>query len=300
MTSVDAVPHPAPPERPERPEGVAPSSDDRPAWLPWTAPVALLAGFAAAFIAAIIIGIVAAIGGADISDPPVGVGLASVIVQDACLIGAALFFARLVAPPRPQQFGLRRPATSAWRTLGLVVGGYVAFILLSAAWLAAIGQTDTEDTITQDLGADEGTVALIFVTFLVTVLAPIAEEFFFRGYFFGALRRRGLWPAVVLTGLAFGLVHVFGSPFAFIVPLAFLGGMLCLLREWTGSLYPGIALHCLNNSVALSASQDWGWEAAVVLVAAPATIAVLLRLWLGAWPALPTSRSAVSDPASSI
>ena len=299
MTSLDAAAHPTPPEHPERPEGVGPRGEDRPGWLPWTAPVSLVAAFAAAFIAAILIGLVAVVAGSDIDDQPASVSIVAVIVQDLCLIGAALFFARLVSPPRPGQFGLRRPTTSTGRTLALVVGGYLAFILLSFAWLTAIGQTDAEDTITESLGADESVVAAVAVAFLVTVLAPIAEEFFFRGYFFGALRRLGLWPAVVLTGLAFGLVHVFGSPVAFLLPLALLGGMLCLLREWTGSLYPGIALHCLNNSIAFASSQHWDWQVPVLLVGAPALI-VLLRLWLGAWPALPVARRTPSESASSI
>ncbi|HEU4975378.1 MAG TPA: type II CAAX endopeptidase family protein [Baekduia sp.] len=284
MTSVDAAPqHPAPPERPELPEGATAAGPARPRWMPWTAPIALLAGFAAAFVGAIVIGVVAAIFGASFDDPPASVGIASVIVQDACLIGSALFFARLTGPPRPRQFGLRRP-DRLMASAGLVVAAYVGFIVVSYVWLTAIGQTDTKDTITEDLGAGSGTAALVAVAFVVTVVAPISEEFFFRGYFFGALRNIGLWPAVVITGLAFGLVHVFGSPFAFILPLAFLGGMLCLLREWTASLYPGIALHCLNNSIAFSSSQHWDWQVPVVLVAAPALIAGLLWLGMRAWP----------------
>jgi membrane protease YdiL (CAAX protease family) len=90
-----------------------------------------------------------------------------------------------------------------------------------------------------------------------------------------------------LTGLAFGLVHVFGSPLVFIVPLAFLGAMLCLLRERTGSLYPGIALHCFNNSVALSSSEHWSWQVPVVLVGAPALIALLIWAGLRVWGAEP-------------
>ena len=61
-------------------------------------------------------------------------------------------------------------------------------------------------------------------------------------------------------------MHVFGSPIAFIVPLALLGGGLCFIREKTGSLYPGIALHCLNNSLAMASSEHWSWQVPVVLL----------------------------------
>jgi membrane protease YdiL (CAAX protease family) len=287
--------HPAPPDLPERPT-VGATEAEIPRWPGWTAPAALFAGFAAALVAGLVIAAVAAIFGADISDPPPSVSILSVIAQDACLIGSALLFARMTAWPRPEQFGLN--PTRLRRAIAYVVGGYLLFIVASFLWLALIGQPDAKDTITEDLGAKNSTVALIGVTFVVTVCAPLAEEFFFRGYFFGALRKNGFWPAALLTGLAFGIVHVFGSPIAFIVPLALLGAALCFIREKTGSLYPGIALHCLNNSVAMSSSEHWSWQVPVLLVAAPLCIYLLVRLGLRLWPAPPTPRPRGGAPAT--
>jgi membrane protease YdiL (CAAX protease family) len=282
MTSLPAADHPSPPEHPERPAGAEPSGGAPPRWPIWSAPAALLAGFSGALMASLLIGGVAAVFGASVGDPPASVSILSVIAQDACLIGAALLFAGMVGRPRPWQFGLR--PTPLGRALGWTIGGYFAFILLSFAWLQLIGEPDAKDTITEDLGAKGSTVALIAVTFVVTVCAPLAEEIFFRGYFYGALRRLGVWPAAALTGLTFGLVHVFGSPIAFIVPLALLGMGLALLREKTGSLYPGIALHCINNSVAMSSSEHWSWQVPVVLVGSLGSIALLIWLALRFWP----------------
>jgi hypothetical protein len=281
MTTVPAAPHPSPPDRPELPEGAA---DRRlpPPWPAWTAPAALLAGFAAATVVAIVVGVVGGAFGGSLTDPPPVVSIAAIIGQDLCLIGAALLFARMVARPEPWQFGLQPPRRLR-ASIGYVVAGYVGFIVFSYLWLQAIGQTNTKDTVANDLGADRSTAALIAVTVVVTVFAPLAEEFFFRGYFFGALRRKGVWFAALFTGLAFGLVHVFGSPIAFIVPLALLGTLLCLLRERTGSLYPGIALHCINNAAAMSSSEHWGWQVPIVMLGSLAAIAALVRLGLDAW-----------------
>ena len=252
-----------------------------PAWPPWSAPAALIAAFGAATVAAVMIGLVGVAFGASVGHPPPAVSIASIVVQDACLVGAALVFAQMTQRPRPWQFGLR--PTRFWPAVGATVAGYVGFIVLSYAWLSAIGASNQKDTITQDLGAKDSTVALVAVTFVVTVLAPLAEEFFFRGYFFGSLRRLGLWPAALLTGLAFGLVHAFGSPIAFLVPLAALGIGLCLLRERTGSLYPGIALHCINNSVAMASTEHWSWEVPLVLAGALSAIAGLIVVGLRVW-----------------
>jgi membrane protease YdiL (CAAX protease family) len=279
MTSVPADgAHPAPPQHPERPQRVS----TIPPWPAWSAPAALIAGFAGALVAGLVIGLIGAIFGADLSNPPPAVTIASVIAQDICLFGAALAFARMVAPPRPSQFGL--VPVSLKKAVPYVVGGYLLFIIASFLWLSIIGQPDAKDTITEDLGAKDSTIALIFVTFVVTVCAPLAEEFMFRGYFFGALRSNGFWFAALFTGLAFGIVHVFGSPIAFIVPLALLGTGLCFVREKTGSLYPGIALHCLNNSLAMASSEHWSWQIPIVLIGAPACIALLVWLGLRFWP----------------
>jgi membrane protease YdiL (CAAX protease family) len=297
MTSIPAPSgHPMPPEHPERPRlpGGGDDGGPIPPWPGWSAPAALLAAFAAALMLSLVIALLAAPFGAKVDDPPAAVSILATIAQDVCFIGSALLFARMVAPPRRALFGLTVPR-SLKIAAGLVVGGYLVFIAVSALWLYLIGQTETKDTIIEDLGAGDSTAALVGVTFIVCVCAPLAEEFLFRGYIFGALRSNGLWVAALLTGLMFGLVHVLGSPIAFILPLALLGAGLCLLREWTGSLYPGIVLHCVNNTLALGTNQDWGWQIPVALLGSLAAIAALVWLMVRFWP---WSDSARANPAT--
>src|SRR5438445_234006 len=85
----------------------------------------------------------------------------------------------------------------------------------------------------------------------ISAFALIAEETYFPGFFFGALRRWRITvagrylctlAAAIVTGIVFGLAHVGSAPAQYLVPLAFLGSMLCLVRWRTGSLYPCIAL----------------------------------------------------------
>lgn len=299
MTSIPAPSgHPVPPEHPERPQLPGSGGDDGgliPPWPGWSAPAALLAAFTGALMLSLIIALLAAPFGAKLDDAPASVTILSTIGQDVCFIAAALLFARMVAPPRRVLFGLV-PPRSVKVAIGLVIGGYFAFIGIAALWLWAIGQPDTKDTIIEDLGAGDSTAALIGVTFIVCVCAPLAEEFLFRGYIFGALRSNGLWVAALLTGLMFGLVHVLGSPIAFILPLALLGAGLCLLREKTGSLYPGIALHCVNNTLALSSNQGWDWQAPVALLASLALCAGIAWLGVRHWPWPDSARANPATP----
>ena len=265
------VPHGPPPDPPEVPEG---PPELAPAWPAWTAPVALLAGFAATLFGGIVILGVGVAAGADLNDPPPAVNIAGTVFQDLALVASALLFARLVARPRAWQFGLR-PAP-LWSSVGWMVLTWLAFIAFSAAWVAALNIEERDD-LPDELGADESTLALIVVAFLVTVVAPISEEFFFRGYFFTALRSwRGPWISAAVTGLVFGAIHTFSAPVGYLVPLAMFGVGLCLLYWRTGSLYPCMALHAFNNSLALGVTQHWDWQIPVVMVAANLAIAAIM------------------------
>jgi membrane protease YdiL (CAAX protease family) len=65
----------------------------------------------------------------------------------------------------------------------------------------------------------------------------------------------GTLLAAIATGIVFGLAHVGSAPAKYLVPLAFLGFVLCLVRWRTRSLYPCIALHSVNNSLALGINE---------------------------------------------
>jgi membrane protease YdiL (CAAX protease family) len=236
--------------------------------------VALIAGFAVAVFGYIFVAAIAGATGADLDDPPPAVDISATILQDGALIASALLFARLAGRPRPWMFGLR--PTRPWPAVGWTLLTWVSFFVFSAIWISALG-IEERDELPRELGADESAIALAAVTVLVTVLAPIAEEFFFRGYFFTALRRwKGPWPAAILTGLTFGAIHAGSAPPGYLVPLAAFGFGLCLLYWRTGSLYPCIVLHALNNSLALGVTQDWTWQIPVLMLGANAALAAIL------------------------
>jgi membrane protease YdiL (CAAX protease family) len=290
---MSSPPAPAPPpslhEAPELPEGIErPPRPDRPAWKPWTAWVGLIAAFGAALVGALCVGIVGALAGADFDDPTPAVNIGATVVQDACLVAAAILFAGMAGRPLPAQFGLR--PTSPWKALGWMVAAFVAFYIVTAVWVAIVGGDPDDDKLPQELGVDRSTIAMLAVAFLVSVVAPIAEEFFFRGFFYGALRNwRGVLPAAIVTGLVFGAIHAGSSDVEFLLPLAVFGFLLCLLRERTGSLYPCIVLHCANNSLAFGVSQDWGWEIPVLFVAALSLISLAAVAVRARWTPAPAA-----------
>jgi membrane protease YdiL (CAAX protease family) len=90
----------------------------------------------------------------------------------------------------------------------------------------------------------------------------VAEEFFFRGFFYGALRTRFTFlAAALIDGVVFGAVHA-PTGIEAVPPLIALGFAFCLAYEATGSILPGIALHALNNMIAFGADKDGSWPVA--------------------------------------
>jgi membrane protease YdiL (CAAX protease family) len=130
------------------------------------------------------------------------------------------------------------------------------------------------------------------------VVAPIGEEFLFRGFIFTSLRNwKGTWPAAIITGVLFGGVHYGSAPALDLVPLMGLGFGLCLLYRITGSLYPCIMAHSLNNSIAFGSLEGWAFWQVVVLVAASLVLIGALAL-AGKRVGLITTAPAHSPPPS--
>jgi len=252
-------------------DGVLPLANG---WRPVYAPLALLTGFGASVFGGAFVSLIAALGGASLTHPPSVVELVATLLQDLLFMASAIFFAARLARPRLGDFGLR--ATQVGRALVILAAGYVAFLIFAAAW-QTVFHLNNKERVVQQLGANDGVLGLVAVVALTCVVAPISEEFFFRGFFFPTLSNwRGPWPAALLTGVVFGAIHVGSAPIGDLVPLAFFGVVLCLVRWWSGSLYPCIALHAINNAVAFGLSEHWRGAIVVLLVVVGLTITVTL------------------------
>jgi membrane protease YdiL (CAAX protease family) len=174
--------------------------------------------------------------------------LVATFVQDILWVVGAILLAKRIAPPKPWHFGLRRPRFG--QALGFMALAIAAYIAISLLYNVILKPPDEQPINTGDLLGIQ-----IASCFLIIVSAPICEEFFFRGFLYRILRGRlGLWPALVLDGAIFGAIHLTsGGPLA-VALIAPLGFLLCLIYERSGSIFPTIALHALNNSV-VSASE---------------------------------------------
>jgi membrane protease YdiL (CAAX protease family) len=231
--------------------------------------VGLVLALVLALVGGLLVDIPAALLGAKIQSSKLspGLELADTAVQDLGFVAAAVILAgsggRVV---RAWQFGLRRPRVS-WLRLALAVPAtYAAFFLFNGVWAELLNLHEKEKLL-ETLGANEGAWLLILSASLTCVLAPVCEEFLFRGFFFRALSNwRGPWPAAVMTGIVFGGVHAGSAPVGDLIPLGFLGFCLCWLYRQTGSLYPGIVVHAANNCIAFAYLEHWSWQHGALLL----------------------------------
>lgn len=267
-------------------------------WPWWMAPAALFGAFVLANLAALVVDLPLVALGVKISSKhtPAGIEITDTAVQDFIFVGTAVWFAHTRGRmPFSWEFGLR--PTNFGRALSWLVGVLVAFLIFSAIWVGLVGSPREE--VLESLGANQSAALLALSALLTCVIAPICEEFLFRGFVFRALCNwRGPLPAALLTGLLFGAFHFGSAPAVNLVPLAALGFGLCVLRWRTGSLYPCIAAHALNNSVAYGSQEGWLWWQVVILLCASAaliwTLALSLRR-LGVISPLPATSAVVGE-----
>jgi uncharacterized protein len=164
------------------------------------------------------------------------------VLLGALALGLAAGARHLLALRPPRRVG--RAALVALGTFLLVVG--------AGALLSTLGLNPASE---QGLVPDEWPPPdqLVFAAnvLLVVLAGPFVEELLFRGLGFSLLRPFGRALAVVGSAAAFATVHGLVEGFA----LIFLLGLgLAVMREVTGSVLPGFALHATFNAIAVTAA----------------------------------------------
>jgi membrane protease YdiL (CAAX protease family) len=166
-------------------------------------------------------------------------------VQEGVFVGIVFLLSRGL--DRRSLLGLRRPK-SWWRATGIAVLVFVATFVVSAI-VASFGNPREEQGLIPEHFDSHRALQFAAFAVAVTTLAPIGEEFLFRGLGYGLLEPFGRRVAVVGVGLAFASIHGLVAGFPII---ATFGIGLAYLRARTGSIYPCILLHAAFNALSLA------------------------------------------------
>ncbi len=138
------------------------------------------------------------------------------------------------------------------RDLGYGLLAWAAYMVLTVIVTMLVSQYVPGVNLDQDqeIGFTSLTTSLdIFYAFLVIVVAaPFIEELAFRGYLYGTLKPHMRWIiASLITSVLFGVVH---GQVNVGIDTFVLSMVLCFLRDKTGSIWSGIFVHALKNSIA--------------------------------------------------
>ncbi len=91
----------------------------------------------------------------------------------------------------------------------------------------------------------------VMIIVFAVAIAPVFEEFLFRFFIYGVLKRYfGCFFGVVFSALLFSAAH---AHFPSFVPLFVLGSCFAIAYEWSGSILVSMTMHSLFNSLTLTA-----------------------------------------------
>jgi membrane protease YdiL (CAAX protease family) len=129
----------------------------------------------------------------------------------------------------------------------------------AVAWLGATAVAAVVALVLERLGmpvdrqAAEQALALVdpwIAVLAIVVLAPIAEELFFRGVVFNAwLREAGPRVAYIGSAALFAVIHL---SFVTVLPIFLLGLALAWVYRRTGNLLAPIAMHAVVNGISVA------------------------------------------------
>jgi len=164
------------------------------------------------------------------------------------------FFLRQHQVTWRETFGLRK--SRWWRALLMAL--VTALVILPVAWrleqaselvLEKFGWTPASQTAVTMLAHAKSWWTRVYLGLFAVAIAPVAEEFIFRGVLYPFVKQLGL-PRVALFGVSaiFALIHL---DVTILVPLFVLALVLTWLYERTDSLLAPIAAHSLFNAANL-------------------------------------------------
>lgn len=170
-----------------------------------------------------------------------------VVLSEIMMAGIVVFTAVYAKCDCKKLFSLRIPSLSsiAGSTL-FISGGYLLMMMLAIGLSFVL--PGSSKAVEDAFGMMLDGVGFWETFFVIAIVAPVCEELVFRGYFYGSLKSKGnVICAVLVSSAVFGIYHMSLLKF---FTTGFLGLLLCLAVEWSGSLASSIWMHIVNNAVA--------------------------------------------------
>ncbi len=133
----------------------------------------------------------------------------------------------------------------------LLLAAYPLLMLAESLTQVFLRDASSKQSIVELFGASNTMDQRIMIIVFAVVIAPVVEEFLFRFFIYGVVRRySGRFVGIAFTSLLFATVHTHLPSFA---PLLVLGACLAIAYEWSGSILVSMTMHSVFNAVSLTA-----------------------------------------------
>jgi membrane protease YdiL (CAAX protease family) len=144
---------------------------------------------------------------------------------------------------------------SFFRTLStgavLLLFAYPLILLSDAITQRLFGGGSSKQNIVEFFSGSRTIQQRMMIIVFAVAVAPVVEEFLFRFFIYGVLRRYfGRLLGVTFSALLFAAAHAHLPSFA---PLFVLGSCFAIAYEWSGSILVSMTMHSLFNSLTLTA-----------------------------------------------
>jgi uncharacterized protein len=245
---MDQFPPPPPPPVPQLPEPIIAQPDTEVPWRGREAlAVVLLALATGAFFTMIVTVLLTPHGNVTDQERNVLTLSATIIIEGSLGLWVWLWV-RLRHRAGLRELGIRfhRGDIGAGVVTALagLVAAQIATQIVISIWEGAAGHPIKQP---EQLPSLHGAGQLVLAAFAVIIVAPFAEELFFRGFLYQALRRwRGVTQAILLSAAVFAISH--GAPLL-IVGIFPLGIILAYMFQRRDSLVTTIAAHMTYNTI---------------------------------------------------
>ena len=131
----------------------------------------------------------------------------------------------------------------------IILGLYPINIVMSYGLISLFPQS-ADNVVTTFSTIMDGNPAAVF--FVIALTPAVCEEMLFRGLIYNSMKARYREPAAIgIVAVLFGIYHMSLVKF---IPTGLLGLILCCVAYKTGSIFPSMMMHFINNAFSVAMS----------------------------------------------
>src|SRR6266705_3573567 len=132
----------------------------------------------------------------------------------------------------------------------LLLAAYPLISLANTITQSLFGSDSSRQNIVELFSGSRTIEQRIMIIVFAVAIAPVVEEFLFRFFLYGVIRRYfGRFFGITANALLFAAAH---THFPSFVPLFVLGSCFTIAYEWSGSILVAMTMHSLFNTVSLT------------------------------------------------